>query len=139
MSAFVRAKSFRKKWNCLDNLISLHYWRVLLLTRLSRIYLYTLIIVCLNRIHFHLCFSSTWIYFYLYAFVWMLNIKSIDNLFIKNIVTWIIFDRIMNTNIYRHNNITEKVVSFKMICFLTLACQTVLLKREFKPCERQIF
>ena len=39
---FVCAKSFRKKnrpaWNCLDSLILLYYWRVLLSTRLSSPY-----------------------------------------------------------------------------------------------------
>ena len=49
---FVSSKSFRKKkinkqaWNCLNSLISLYYWRVLLLTYLSRIYLYALIFIC---------------------------------------------------------------------------------------------
>ena len=43
-------------WNCLDNLISLYYWRVLLLTCLSRIYLYTLIFIC-DHLWF---FKSLW-------------------------------------------------------------------------------
>ena len=33
-------------WNCPDNLILLYYWRVPLSTRLSRIYLYTFILIC---------------------------------------------------------------------------------------------
>ena len=77
------------------------------------------IIICQNifwpvRTHFHLCFLSARIYFHLYAFVWMLKNQKYWFFFVKNIVTWIIFDWIMNTkcfvntNIYHHNSITAK-------------------------------
>ena len=81
---------------------------------LSRIYLHTQfmticrMIICQNlflpvRIYFHLCFLSVRI---------CMNIKTskvLIFLFVKNIVRWIIFDWIMNTNIYHHNNITAKL------------------------------
>ena len=54
----------------------------------------------------------------------------------------------INTNIYRHNNITAKVVSFKINMFFNLhlpngvtaerISYAILLKREFKPSEKQM-
>ena len=43
---FVKKKKKKQIWNCLDKLIILYFWREPLLTRLSRIYLYTLIFIC---------------------------------------------------------------------------------------------
>ena len=65
-------------------------------------------IICQNlflpvRIYVHLCFLCVRI---------CMNIKTskvLIFLFVKNIVRWIIFDWIMNTNIYHHNNITAKL------------------------------
>ena len=57
ISVFVHSRCFRKKknkqtWNCLDNIISLYYWRVPLSTHLWRIYLHILIFICENLFSF---------------------------------------------------------------------------------------
>ena len=89
-------------------------WHWIIVILLLIIMFWTKIIFTFVHIHFHLCFLSVRIYFHLYAFVWRLKHQGYWFHFGKNIVTWRIFDWIMNTkrfintNIYRHSKNTVK-------------------------------